>query len=265
MNTESSTQSLSSLVRRVSLLRHLDAERVDKPSLQSALGTSRSTIDRGIRELQNAGYVEREDGAYRTTLTGRLALESYDQFVERIRGTVEAADVLSSLDVTVALSPDVLATAEIVRPDQTAPQRPIERIRSIIGGATRIRTVVSAISKQYVDLYYDRIDDGVETSLVLSPSVLGQLVSKYQDRLTDALARENVEIRQSDAEPPFGLTIVEQNDDRLVELTVYGPTGLRGVVVNDTPAAVAWAEEFYATRWDGAQSLPLLATSDDSQ
>ncbi|UPM43197.1 helix-turn-helix transcriptional regulator [Halocatena salina] len=231
------------LLNRITLLRELDGDPQDTDSLGATLEVSESTINRAVYDLQSRGYIEQDEDEYLTTLTGRLALKAYDRFERRMACIQEAIELLSVLDSDVPLVPAVVADAEIVH--TTGDRSHSARIERLLDGARRIRSVPSAISEPYLDLLYERVMDGTELSLVISSSLVEQLVTGQNDELVAALTTEQTELGQIDTEPPFGTTIVESDERTVIELRVYGPDGVRGSIINDTPEAVAWAMDYY--------------------
>lgn len=242
------------LVDRSGLLHQLDTEPKDTEALQTAVGLSASTIDRAVCELETAGYIEQIDGAYRTTLTGRLALESYDRFTMTMEGIRESIDLLGALQSDAPLTPAVLVNANVIRATR-GPRAPIDRSAELLEEADRIRTILSMISSQYIDLYHEQVMDGIDASIVVSTSLIEQLITDYYDPLAEAISTGRIDLRQTTERAPFGLTIIESDSTTTMELRVHGSDGLRGLIINDTPAAIAWANGQYANTWDDALSV----------
>lgn len=241
------------LLNRSRLLRELDDAPRDTDSLCAALGVSESTVNRAVCDLQAMGYVEQCDDGYLTTLTGRLALDAYNRFERRMACIQEAIELLSVLDSDAPLVPAVVADAEIVH--ATDDRSHSARIERLLDGAHRIRSVPSMISESYLDLFYERVTDGAELSLVISTSLVEQLITSQNDGLTEAISSEQIALRQSDTEPLFGVTIVESDAKTAVELRVSGSDGIRGSIINDKPEAVAWAREYYEAVWNSSLSV----------
>lgn len=241
------------LLNRSVLLHELDGDPKDTDSLCTALDVSESTINRAVYDLQAGGYIEQYDDGYQTTLTGRLALDAYDRFDNRMACILEAIELLSILDADAPLVPAVVADAEIVH--ATGDRSHLARIERLLEGAVRIRSVLSMISEPYLDLFYERVMDGEELSLVVPSSLVERLITGQNDDLAEAVASEQIALRQSDTEPLFGVTIIESDTTTAIELRVSGPDGVRGSIINDTPKAVAWATDYYETVWNDSLSV----------
>lgn len=251
----SESEASRSLIARSALLRQLDTEPKGTEALRATVDLSSSTIDRAIRELEGAGYIEQINGQYRSTLTGQLALESYDQFTSTMDGIRKSIDLLTAIESGVSLAPGMLANAEVIRTTHGSPHAHIERSATILDEADRIRTILSKISPQYIDLYHEQVIDGSDVSVVVSASLIEQLITDYYDPLTEAIGTGRVDLRQATEEAPFGLTIAETGSETMVELRVYGPDRLRGIIINDTQKAITWANEHYTDAWNDAMPV----------
>lgn len=233
------------LARRAPLLRELRRSPAAKNDLLSPLDVSRSTIDRAIRELERDDLVERIDGRYRLTLAGRIALDAYDEFSDRIEAVQSNAGVLTCLPPDVSLSADPLVGAETVRAKPAVPQRPVEALAATVARAERIRGSVVGIAAQFVDIYREQILDGATIEVVIDGETLSRLLGRYADAVEEVLGTGRVEIREAPSTPPYALKIHESGDERVVTVAVYGNNGLRALLRNDTAAAVRWAERRY--------------------
>jgi len=251
MGTCSSTL-LGLLSHRAPLLRELRGPPVGKRELVVTLDVSRSTVDRAIRELAAQDLVERTDGGYGLTLAGRLVLDALDRFETTARGVDDVSDVLSVLPRDAPFSPEVFAGAQAVRPSPVAPDRPAETNRELLSWADRVRGVICAVSEQYVADYRSAIEDGTGIQLVFPIPVFERLLSRHDLAGDPVFGQEHVEVRTTDAEVPCSVKLHGRGDNRVASLTVYGPDGLRGVVTNDSPAAVSWVAEFIDRHWEGA-------------
>lgn len=244
------------LVRRAPILRSLLDEPKDKARLRQSVPVSRSTINRGLRELESRGFVEPGDGEYRPTLAGRIAYESVDEYTSRLAGIDATTDLLGELDHVTPFSPAVLSGVEVVRPDQTAPDRPFERVAAYVEAADEIRGVISAASERYVALYADRIEEGMGLAAVLTPTVTSRLASEYVEQAGRIFGAETTAFRELGDRLPFGVTLGDHPDGTTLCVTIYGDYGVAGVLLNDSAGAVDWGESVFRDAWDRATPLP---------
>lgn len=84
-----------------------------KRDLVAAVDRSRSTVDRAVRELEDAGLVARVDGGYVATVAGRLAAEEYRAATDSLAAVEGAMAALAPLPHDVSVSSALLSGATI--------------------------------------------------------------------------------------------------------------------------------------------------------
>ncbi len=244
------------LVRRGPLLRRISAESGDKATLAETGDVSRSTVDRGIRELERDGLVERTDGGYRPTVAGRLALRLYGSFVDGAEGVVESLPALEDLPSDAPLDPAVLRGADVAVASHPDPERPTRVQRDLLDRATHQRSLAPTVLPQHVDVYYDEIASGdLSGEFVVTPSALERLVRNHADRLGAAVEGDAVTIRETESLPPYGLSVTETGSGPVVGLLVFSDAGVSGFLTTDDPAAVAWARSLFERHWEDARPI----------
>jgi predicted transcriptional regulator len=87
------------------------------------------------------------------------------------------------------------------------------------------------------------VDEGMEAELILPTGVLAHL----RDRVQTWVETGRCEVFTVDS-VPYGLLVLTRPSDTTACLLVYTEANeLRGVLVNESEAAVEWAEETFAT------------------
>lgn len=246
------------LARRNRLLLALEDGPRIKSDLVGALDVSRSTVDRSVRELQAKGIVERRNGGFRLTLSGRLLFEEFQAFNASCDGIAAAAGPLSVLGPDTDVDVTLLADAEVVHSDRTTPYRPAERFLELIRDADSAKILSTAISPQYVDVVHGEvIDAGLEYTVGATPSVVERLISEYRDELDGALSSGRFALRELADAPPFTIGVFDRPDGPTAGVLVYVNEGPRGYVGNDATAAVEWAEAYFRRYW--TDGTPITA------
>jgi predicted transcriptional regulator len=238
---------VSLLARRIEVLEHLLDKPQTRPELVADLEISRSTVDRAVRELEGMGLVEFDDGNYRASLVGRLAHEEYAELREELVILEEAADLLTTLPPDAPLDLTVLQGAEVVIGREPAPHIPGSRLPEFLQDAEHLRTLSMAYTTPETG---EIVANSVRTDDVQVEIVIERDLYKY---LTESGAlnieslAENPTFEASLAEDlPFGLIIADRSGTTEVCLAVYGEERtLEGIIINDTPAAVDWAESVW--------------------
>lgn len=248
---------LDLVVQRGPLLRRIRAGARRKSTLVETETVSRSTVDRGIRELEGAGLLERSDDTYRPTVVGRVALEAYEEFVDRIEGLSEGMPAIrdlppgAPLDRSVVRDPETVAVAE--PPD---PGRPTRVQRSLVQRSTHQRLLAPMVLPQHVDMYHEAVTNGTLTGkFLVTTDVLEWLITNYSDRVQDALDRDGVSVREATSLPPYGLTVSETGDGRVVGLFSFAEPDVSAFLSAENDRAVAWATDLFERHWDGARPI----------
>src|SRR6056297_1552939 len=197
---------------RSHFLAHLHRPR-QKCELADDLEESRSTIDRALRELEDAGFVERADRGYRTTLTGELALEAYRRYSARLDGLVAARDALDSLPTDAALDGALFEEATVSLPTSCSPHAPVEALESLLDGADHARVFATAVIPAYVDIYYEQIvEEGMTADIVCAEGVLDWILARREEQLTAIAECDGVTLWETSADRAVSLVVTERED-----------------------------------------------------
>lgn len=248
-----------------------------KCELARELEESRSTIDRALRELENAGFVEREETGYRTSLAGELALAEYDRYTARLEGLVELRGILDGLPTDEPLDGALFEGAAASLPDQCSPHEPVVALATFLSEADHARVFGTAVIPKYVDLYYERIvEEDMTADFVLFEGVVEWLLSRREEEAMGILRAEGVTAAETTIDLSFSLVITEREEtterdepsasgarhgrsNRAVGVMLYEESSLVGFVQNDAREAVAWADALFDRIADEAVSLGVLA------
>jgi predicted transcriptional regulator len=243
--------------RRADLLAALDVPR-HKRDLAAELPTSRSTVDRALRELEVASLVERRDGRYQTTLAGRLASAGHDHLVETLADVGSARELLAHLPREVDVAPAFLRGATVNYPETPVPRQPLLDLWEYIRAADHHRGLATAVLETEIAerMHELALTDGIDFEYVYDGSIAEYLRTEHADRLVETLEHDN---RLYVAESiPLELGVISGERGTHAYLVSRDDRGeFRGVAINDTPAAVEWAEELFERYRDRATELTV--------
>lgn len=244
--------------RRVELLRSLASKPEHKPKIQDELQLSRSTVYKAVRELDELGLVERADDGYELTFAGRLLLEKYEEFHADVECICDYSRLLSLLPNDSDLTTDVLEGAEMVFAEPHAPNQAIYAFDEMIRTATVLKGTSSVILPHSVDIVHEGVVAGeLQVELILERPVIERLAADFSTQLHDAVATGNVTIWESKEPLAYGLALAEAPTEQ-VGIVVYGPNGeFRGMLVNDSDAALDWAQSAWERHRRTASRLDL--------
>ena len=234
------------LAQRSSILSQLVTAPASKPELVDKLDSSRSTIDRAIKELTAIECVRKDDGEYMATTAGRLALQKHDEY-ERVTDAIAATTAfVNYLPDDAPLSTDLLNDASITMSSDHAPDQALSSSNELFKRATRMRGLAPVV----LSFYPSHIADQLATSdltveIVASADVISTLPSLPELGKTSLTEAEGLSLYEAGEELPYALWLMDTPESDYAGITAYDAGGVAGVLINDSRAAVEWAETQY--------------------
>ncbi|MFB6111097.1 MAG: helix-turn-helix transcriptional regulator [Halobacteriaceae archaeon] len=245
---------VSLLARRIEVLEALLDQPRTRPELVETLDISRSTVDRAVRELEGMALVEYEDDLYRASLAGRLAHREYAELREELVVLEEATELLAVLPPDAPLDLTVLQGGNVVLAREPAPHVPGTQLANLLEGADEVRSLSMAYTTPETgEVLAEGVrSGGTEASLVFERGLYEYLLDSDALDIETLLADPDFEGAVTEG-LPFGLVIARTDDTREVCIAVYdADRALRGIIRNDTPAALEWAESIWTQYWETA-------------
>ena len=245
--------------KRAGVLAAVAAGTARKPALVDALDVSRSTVDRAVDDLTEAGLAVDDGGAVAPTAAGRLALSARREY-EGLTGALgEAAPLLASTAEDAPLDRALFAGADVAIADPQAPEAALTPAVEALAEADRLEGLAPVVKSNYASLVYERVRErGLSGELVVGRETLDSAssvaASGGYDDLAAVFSAEPVTLLTTDEALPYALWIARVEDGTdTAGVTVHDGGAIVGVVANDDPAAVEWAEGVYAGYRDGAE------------
>jgi tetratricopeptide (TPR) repeat protein/predicted transcriptional regulator len=251
---------IETLGRRAEFLDLLDGEPLHKRDMVERLDHSRSTVDRAIGDLTEAGFVERVTRGFVTTQSGRLAVARYRSFRR------EADAILSSVDVLEPLPPDQDLPVSLLTHGQTrttqGSYRLLEAIADALEGASGYRAVLPRmVDSRHLRMCHARaIRDEQSVSIVAPSALLTRLKTEFPALLSELSTAPAFSVAVGET-PPYGLLLVEDTDGPSEVLIVtYEDSEIRGFCRATDPETLAWAvDRFEAVRSSARELSDELA------
>ena len=247
--------------KRVDFIDALADRPAEKRDLVDRVGVSRSTVNRAVLDLEEAGLVEDAGEEYRLTVGGRLLREQYDRYEAEATAIAAANGLLQYLPESAPLSVDFLCGANVFTVADPAPHVPATVLSEVIGDAESVRGVSRSHAAPTVDdALRDVVARGGTIEVVFRDGVFDQIRSMY-DWVAGRVASGDYRPHVVD-DLPYGLVIAEQAaeppaasepssadtpaDRTVCCLVVYDEReSLAGVIVNDTAVAIEWATDVF--------------------
>lgn len=225
---------------------------------------SRSTVNRAIRALEEAGLVEHGTDGYETTYVGHILLDTVEEAFA-IAEAVEASDgVLNELP-SAPRNHRFFADAEVVTVAETSPAAVFSRLRRVAEAADRFRGAsIAANDEQFVSTLYRRtvVEESLELSYVLTEPVADYLAAESPERAR-SVVDAGVEMSVV-SDLPFAWYLSTVDGRTTAYLAVHGDRGnLLGYAANDDPDAVEWLADLFDARRERGTSLAAYYRSSD--
>jgi len=223
--------------RRLDFLERLTEGALRKHELVDELGHSRSTVNRAIDELEDAGLVTDETDGYRTTLTGRLLGRCYRRFLTVAADVDAASETLAPLGPDVALSPVALRDARTHRAVAPDPYRPLERLDAVIADADGVAAALPALPyPRLLDRCRHTASEGGRVDLAVTERTYRHGRERYVDTLGGVAAGDGAAVAVAE-EIDVGCLVA----DGTAVLVVFDEDGsIHGVAESSDPEAVSW-------------------------
>ena len=232
---------LSLVSKRADILRRLHEGTVEKRKLEEALDLSRSTLNRGLNQLEeNQLIVERPDG-YHVTVPGRVVVQLYERTWKPL---AEVIPCLALLPPDVSFDPELLKDATVATADYSNPDRPVDRLSDLLSDCERLEWVSPVGTSQYLDLLHTGvIERELSADFVLHQDGYDRLWAKYEEKMQSVTRSELCRLWRIERKPPVSVAIV---DGSLAWIGVHDAEGsLKGAIIADSDEAVEWGRDVY--------------------
>jgi len=255
-----SASTLREIVRkRADVLASLRDTPAPKPALVERLDVSRSTVDRAIDALVDAGLVRRIDGEYHTTANGRLALAVYRKYVDTTDTLAEAAPLLDSLPTDVTVARSLLDAGDIRVAEPHAPENAITEAVRRLQSARELLVFSPVIKSNYIRPVHEQVRErDLDVQLVLAQSALASMedLRDVTGAVDDLLSAESFSLYTTDRQLPFLLYVMRGDGTETVGITVHDDGGIVGSVVAEDPDAVEWGQARFEDVMVDAEQVP---------
>lgn len=219
---------------------------LSKPELVEILETSRSTVDRAIRELESMDLVHRQSKKYQVTEFGQIVTELYRFFRDCIDGFCAIQNTGATFPTSQCGGLVMFENATVTVAEFPDTDRPLQRFLGEIQGADHIKGLSPAVRTPYIPFFNSRlIEHGPQVELIVTSQVVDCLRTTYLDDLTDALAAKQLTLLEIDEQLPFGLALTTNGTETHTSLMLYSDCGIQCLIQNDTRLAVGWGELVY--------------------
>lgn len=230
------------LSKRTPLLTVLADGPTDQRRLREELGVSRSTVYKALKELEDAGLVERRDGGYGLTGFGRLAWQRHDAYLARLERLGDAERLLDGLPADRQYPPSLFEHGHVVTTGRNAPERPLERMEARAANTVQLRCLSPVGMPRYLEATHERVEETDQTVTLVTESAALSRLSESYDRFDEALEQPGLDIRTAGEQLPFAVMLF---DDDEIGLFAYDDGSLLGAAFSSDDDALQWGETVF--------------------
>ena len=228
--------------QRADFLECLATDSKAKRALVDETNYSRSTIDRGIRELETLDLVEYSDGEYQSALCGALAADAYRQFAERIDTICRLQPFLKWIPAdSFDLELRWLTDAALYTPEPGDPYAMINHHVEQLKNMNEAQALLPYTGQHATEAAYERIvQHGAEGDVIVQPDVAETFLEdpRYAEFIEDLAATGRFHIFEYDGTFPYAVSLF---DDETVQILVDEDEEPRAMVETDHEGVRAWA------------------------
>lgn len=236
------------LRKRAGVLASIRDVPAGKPALVERLDVSRSTVDRAVDSLVETGQIRRVDGEYRATAHGRLALDTYQEYVDLTDTLAESAPLLDGLPADVSVDRALFESGTVRVAEPHAPENAITEAVKELQFAERLLVFSPVVKSNYVRLVQEQVEErGLDVTLVLETGASESMaaLTNMTETIAELVESESFSLFRTDRELPFMLYLMLGDESDTVGITVHEDGGIVGSVTASDPDAVAWGQEWF--------------------
>ena len=254
-------QFLTGSRHRGSILAELCEESLRPSALCDRVDATRTTVQRILAGFRERAWVEKVDGEYRATMTGRRIEQQY----RSLRATAERADQFAPLarhlepfdePLPPAAFEDGTLTAATDGNSLAAVDRLVEWLEASDG--SHVQTTTPIVADTFNETVAGLLSDGLTVDMVIDENVLERSASQFQTALQRGQNHEGVTVSVVSEPLNDGLMV----RDGGAGVVAYDETNnVRAILESEDASVEAWARDrFEATK---ARARPLAAVLSD--
>lgn len=254
--SEGVPEELGVIANRIDYVELLEEATLHTNEIVAELDDSRSTVTRALRELRDAGFVEKTPDGYTVTTAGALVATLYREYAETTTAIVGADDLLDPLDDATDLPPAVFRESTTFRSEADEPFTPMEAVTDAAAEADTISAYLPTLSTpRLLHVCHERVVEGrLDLDATFRPTVFRRLKGRYPEVFGE-MATGPLMARTFSG-PDYGVVLVETAGEAHAWVLIHTESGsLHGALRSHDPAVVAWAEQRIAEIQSAAETV----------
>ena len=228
---------------RMEILKRLQDGPATRYDLRDALDCSRTTVDRNLERLREAGWIADSPDGYELTTSGEIVLEEVSRYLETAGVAARLQPILQWIPrETFDLDVGHLADADIVVGTEDRPMAMVDRHARAAETAPEIRMVTPVFSPQPLEAQFRNFDlSEIYIEVVVPPTVASTFVSdsRAADRLSQLREAGAADVFVTDESIPYFVGLLGD----LVQIGVDEDGQPRGLLESEADPVREWARE----------------------
>lgn len=254
---------LSNSPQRHRILDNLAHAEMDVRSLMQELDSSRSTVQRNLRMLEDRGWIRDTSSGYVTTTIGeaiyREFMDIYDTIdtIHRMSSFLEVVDTLEEVEIR------KLTDATVMTPKSNQPTFLMDSLFTIFSSDDYVRGLLPVVSSLSVKIMREDGFSIPSCSFIVSKSTLDKIYQQYSqsESGTAVSVPECINFRVCSDELPYGLFVSNKH----LALAGYNELGrIQALVKSTNETAIEWAEgmyKYYSSKSKQPQATDIVAST----
>lgn len=247
MDVISQSEEQELVAQRAEYLQVMLEDSYRKTDLTDVLDAPRSTVDRAVRQLEEAGLVKRVDSEFTVTLAGELAFRRYKDYVEFSDNIFAAKEILNAIEDDVDLPFSLFYDAEVVQAESHLPERPVLDVRELVEESPYLHGSAPVAMSMFTEVIQELLMEGGHSFEIVASEQVFETLQTAMGGEFEVIQEhaEQFQLYVTEEDLPYALWFVEPEGVEHVGLTVYGEMGAVGTLVSRNEDAVAWGREEY--------------------
>jgi predicted transcriptional regulator len=263
MPTDETPQFLAGSPDRREVLYYLLDSPAAPAELADELSLSRRSVQRHLSQFADRGWAEKDAGAYRLTMTGRLIAEEHRSYLAALDQIERHSGFFRFLpDGEHTPDPRWLADATVTTASADNPQAPVQHYLDSVRSfeADRIRMVAPVLSRLFHDAHAELAMEGARTELVMTESTIERARELNPAEFELVVSVGVLDLYRHADDIAVGLTI---GSNRVLVGTYDDEGHLQACVESTNADCLAWARNLFdqyrdaSTPVDPSFSLPF--------
>lgn len=251
---------LNSEKRKNLLLLLLEGEK-GRDQIKTALNVTSTAIIPQIKKLKEAGLVLQEEDNYQLSYMGQVLVENILPYLNIVEVFEENEEYWLTRNLKGVPWPLLKRLGELgnyllIEPDLNYLFEFPREFRENIFKSKFVMAFTAYFHPEYPAIYSKLVEQGVNVSLIITPSVLERLQKDYAEEMNKISAFENTKIFVTDEISGLA-TIV--TTDRFLFLCFFNKSGHydHRIILSFDPRALQWSQELFRNYQENARKLIL--------